>query len=155
MIITIVGYSFLANSVSNKIVEKRSEAAKQLTAVNSEIAKVDADITKINSQAQTYTRLIKNLEEANSETKIKYLSKDSIPNLLNRIMSSIPQQVKVTSIQNTVGTHVVIEAQSAKYEQLGFFKAALVDGNILKNVKSTSGVKQDSIIKVTIEGDLP
>ena len=155
MIITIVGYSFLANSVSNKIVEKRSEAAKQLTAVNSEIAKVDADITKINSQAQTYTRLIKNLEEANSETKIKYLSKDSIPNLLNRIMSSIPQQVKVTSIQNTVGTHVVIEAQSSKYEQLGFFKAALVDGNILKNVKSTSGVKQDSIIKVTIEGDLP
>ena len=155
MIITIVGYTIFANSVQNKITDRRREATEQLQAVNAEIAKVDADITKINSQAQTYTRLIKNLDDANSDVKIKYLNKDAIPNLLNQIMSSIPREVKITSIQNTVGTHIVIEAQSVKYEQLGFFKAALVDGNILKNVKSTSGVKQDSIIKVTIEGDLP
>lgn len=155
MIITIVGYGLLANSVSNKIYEKRQEATRQLAKVNAEIAKVDSDITKINSQATTYTRLIKNLEETNTDKKTKYLTKDAIPNLLSRIMSSIPQQVQITSIKNTSGTHIIIEAQSPKYEQLGFFKAALVDGNILKNIKSTSGVKQDSVIKVTIEGELP
>lgn len=70
-------------------------------------------------------------------------------------MSSIPKNVQLTSIANTSGTHIVIKAQSAKYEQLGMFKAQLIVDNVLLNVKSDSSIKQDGLVKVTIEGELP
>ena len=47
--------------------------------------------------------------------------------------------MKVTSIKNTTETHIVIQAEAAKYEQLGFFRAVLSTEGTLKNVKSTSG----------------
>ena len=63
--------------------------------------------------------------------------------------------VKLLDIENTSDTHIVINAQSNKYEQLGYLKGQLSVDGILKDVKSDSGVKQDGIVKVTIEGDLP
>ena len=83
------------------------------------------------------------------------MPKDAIPNLLNRIVYIIPKQVKITSIKNTQGTHIVIEAQAEKYEQLGYFKAALSTSGYLQNVKSTSGSKSSGVVQITIEGDLP
>ena len=83
------------------------------------------------------------------------IPKNAIPNLLNRIVYIIPQQVKVTSIKNTEGRHIVIEAQASKYEQLGYFRAALATSGYLTDVKSTSGVKSGGIVVITIEGDLP
>ena len=81
---------------------------------------------------------------------------DSVPNLLNQIMFVIPQKVQVTSIRNEENTeHVIIEAQSEKYEQLGYFKAVLDSKGVLVNVKASSGIKDGNIVKVTIEGDLP
>ena len=56
---------------------------------------------------------------------------------------------------NADTTHIVIEAEAKEYEQLGYFMAAIKTGDILRNVKSTSGIKTESMIKVTIEGDLP
>ena len=70
-------------------------------------------------------------------------------------MYIIPENVQITTIQNTTGTHIVIEAQSDKYEQLGMFKAKLDTGMYLTNVISTSGQQENNVIKVTIEGDLP
>ena len=51
--------------------------------------------------------------------------------------------------------HIIIEAQSEKYEQLGYFKAVLDSKGVLVNVKSSSGTKDGNIVKVTIEGDMP
>ena len=72
-------------------------------------------------------------------------------------MFSIPQGVQVTSIENTNSRHVVINAQSEKYEQLGIFKAILQTQGILQSdtVVSTSGTKQGNVVQVVIEGDLP
>ena len=56
---------------------------------------------------------------------------------------------------NTEGNHIIIKAEAEKYEQLGYFKAVLTTNGILTNVKSTSGQKTDSVVEVTIEGDLP
>ena len=47
------------------------------------------------------------------------------------------------------------EAQAKEYEQLGYFSAAIKAEDVLKNVQSTSGEKSDSLIQITIEGDLP
>ena len=70
-------------------------------------------------------------------------------------MYTVPKSVQITSIKNTQNKHIVITAQSDKYEQLGYLKGQLSVDGILKDVKSDSGVKQDGIVKVTIEGDLP
>lgn len=37
----------------------------------------------------------------------------------------------------------------------GYFKAVLDTKGYLTNVKSSSGVKESGVVKVTIEGDLP
>ena len=70
-------------------------------------------------------------------------------------MSVIPEGVQLTSIENTTDKHIVIKAQALKYEQLGFFKTKLTQEDILLNIQSDSGIMQDNLIKVTIEGDLP
>ena len=85
----------------------------------------------------------------------RLIAKDAIPNLLTKIMTKIPQKVKITSIQNTEDKHIVIEAEASQYEQLGFFKGLLTTENILADVKSTSGTKEGEVVKVTIEGELP
>ena len=154
-VIAIGGYTIITNQLVKNINDKSEEARIQLIKENEEISKIEYDINKINSQSETYSRLISNFENKNAESKMKYLAKDAIPNFLNKIMTLIPQQVQLTLVENTSEKHIVIEAQSTKYEQLGIFKAVLVENNVLKNVKSTSGVKEDSVVKVTIEGDLP
>ena len=69
-------------------------------------------------------------------------------------MSEMPQGVTITSITNTVGYTIRIEAQSKDYSQLGYLIGKLKTKNILYNVTSSSGVKQNDIIKVIIEGSL-
>ena len=96
-----------------------------------------------------------NLEDANDRITDRNKTRNAIPNLLNQIMSVIPEQVQLTSIENTTGTKVVINAQSSKYEQLGFFVAKLKNDVILTNVVSTAGQKDNSIVTIKIEGDLP
>ena len=52
---------------------------------------------------------------------------------------------------------MVINAQAERYELLGYFKGKIIADGILSpsTVISTSGVKQDNLIKIVIEGDLP
>ena len=70
-------------------------------------------------------------------------------------MSIIPENVQLTSIENTTNTHIVINAQSNKYEQLGYLKAKIKTDVILTNVISTAGQKENDVVLVKIEGDLP
>ena len=74
--------------------------------------------------------------------------------MLNKIMFIIPQQVQIVSIENTESNHIVIEAVSEKYEQLGFFLTAIEEDGMFENIQSTTGDKSDSLVKITIEGDL-
>ncbi len=98
---------------------------------------------------------IENLQNLNDKITDATKTRDAIPNLLNSIMFIIPENVQITGIQNTSGTHIVINAQSDKYEQLGMFKAKIETGNYLTNVISTAGQKDGSVVTVKIEGDLP
>ena len=38
-------------------------------------------------------------------------------------MYAIPKGVQITAIENTSGKHIIIQAQSEKYEQLAYFKS--------------------------------
>jgi len=82
-------------------------------------------------------------------------SRNAIPNLLREIMFSIPNEVQVLAIRNSTDKHIVIEAQSEDYSQLGYFKAKLDQEGALTNITVSTGQKVNGFIKVSIEGDLP
>lgn len=155
LIILFVIYSGFAILLQNQMEKKEQQAQESINNTNAQIQLAESDKTKIDSRANDYTEMIQNLQDLNDRLTDASKTRDAIPNLLNSIMFIIPENVQITSIQNTTGTHIVIQAQSNKYEQLGMFKAKLDTEMYLTNVISTSGQQENNVIKVTIEGDLP
>ena len=141
--------------LNNQIQSKKQEAEDSISNTNSQIALIDSDMEKIKTKTNQYTTMINNLQEMNEKISDINSSKKSIPNLLNTIMFSIPKNVQITSIENTVDKHIEIYAQSDKYEQLGYLIAVIKSDNILSNVISTAGQKDGGVVTVKIEGDLP
>lgn len=155
-------FTILSGVVSNQIERKKGETIAALSDANAELDKLNSDISTIASRTETYENLVEEITnpkasepDSDGMQKRRAFAKDSIPNLLNRIMFVIPKKVKLTSIKNTTANHIVIRAEAEKYEQLGYFKAVLSTNGILQNVKSTSGQKSGTVVEVTIEGDLP
>ena len=155
ILLTIIVYSTTSFMLGQQIDKKIAEAELVTAEMKQQISLAQIDITKINDRSSEYTTLIQNLRDTSEQTTERYKMKNSIPILLNRIMSAIPKGVQLTSIKNTTEKHVVITAQSTDYQQIGYFKGVLKVDGILTNVVSDSGIKQDGIVKVTIEGDLP
>lgn len=165
-LIATIGFIGFSNYVTKQIDTKSEEVENALSKTNSELSKMDTQLSTINSQAASYSSMIDAINKLNnpstddndgSTTTVqeRLIAKDAIPNLLTKIMTKIPQKVKITSIQNTEDKHIVIQAEASQYEQLGFFKGLLTTENILADVKSTSGTKEGEVVKVTIEGELP
>ena len=155
LFLLVVIYSGFSGLLNYQMNEKEKEANDSITQTNSQIQLANSDNEKIKSKTNEYTTMIKNLQDANDRITDRNKTRNAIPNLLNQIMSVIPESVQLTSIENDTGTHVVINAQSNKYEQLGFFVARLKNDVILNNVISTAGQKDGGVVTIKIEGDLP
>lgn len=151
----VIIYSGFACLLNFQIIKKDQEAQAFIAETNNQISLANQDNQKIQSKTNEYTTLIRNLEEANDKLADRNKTRNAIPNLLNQIMSVIPENVQLTSIENTSNTHIIINAQSNKYEQLGYLKAKIKADVILTNVISTAGQKDNNIVTVKIEGDLP
>ena len=87
-----------------------------------------------------------NNQEQNTE-------KDSIPNLLTSIANLIPKNLTITKIVEK-NRRVTITAQSATYEQFGYFLDKLKDNSIITNVVTTKENKANGILEFKLEGDL-
>ena len=170
LLIGTIGYGVVSHSIVKQMNFKSAQIDAQTKAVDSQIQEINKDTSDINKGKSAYDKMyatleaIKNPIEEDNDSDSDYNSlvkeeihvpKNAIPNLLNRIVYIIPRQVRVTSIRNTQNKHIVIEAQASKYEQLGYFRAALSTTGYLENVKSTSGTKSGGTVVITIEGDLP
>lgn len=155
LFLLVVIYSGFSALLNKQMVEKTNEAEDSIEQTNKQITLANNDNEKIKSKTNEYTTMIKNLEEANDRITDRNRTRNAIPNLLNQIMSVIPENVQLTSIENTTDTHIVINAQSNKYEQLGYLKAKIKTDVILTNVISTAGQKDNNVVTVKIEGDLP
>ncbi len=155
LLLLVVIYSGFASLLNSQIGKKQQEAESYIENTNKQIQLANADNEKIKTKTNEYTAMINELEQANEKIADRNKTRNAIPNLLNQIMSIIPENVQLTSIENTSGTHVVINAQSNKYEQLGYLKAKIKADVILTNVISTAGQKDNNIVTVKIEGDLP
>lgn len=158
-LIGIVSFSTIGGFLTRSINKEKVAINQKIVEINKKNEEVTNQKSKLKSYINTYNALINttNSKETtmNQNSNIRVIKKDAIPNLLSKIMFLIPQEVQITSIKNKTENHIVIEAESKKYEQLGYFLAAIKNDGMLKNIKSTSGTKTDSIVQITIEGDLP
>lgn len=155
MLILFLVYSCFSGLLVSQMDRKMQEAKDSISSTNSQISIVNSDNEKIKSKTNDYATRIKNLQEINDKLSERNKTKKAIPNLLSALMTGIPEGVQITSIQNTSDNHIEIIAQTTQYEQLGFFKAKIQNDNILTNVVSTAGQKDNNVITVKIEGDLP
>lgn len=155
LLLLVIIYSGFSALLANQIANKKQEAQESISSTNKQIALVNSDNEKIKTKTNEYTTMLKNLEEANNKITERNRTRNAIPNLLNQIMSVVPENVQLTSIENTTGSHIVITAQSNKYEQLGFLTAKIKTDVILTNAISTAGQKDNSVVTIKIEGDLP
>ena len=155
LLLVIILFIGVTEVLSRQINEKISVADNVISASQKEINKINQYTTMVNARTSEYQSLIDKIDSANSKVSEEYSSKNAIPNLLNKIMYAIPVGVQLLSIENQSGKDIVITAQAEKYDQLGYFKAALEEEGILTDIVSTRGVKQGDLISITITGKLP
>lgn len=148
-------YCGFSNMIINQINKKNEEAEKSIEDTKTQISLIGNDIQSLQNRTNDYTSKINNLKQLNERIEENNRTKKAIPNLLNRLMYIMPSQVQLTSIQNTSTTHIEIQAQSSSYAELGYLAASIKTNGILTNVITTSGQKENNIVTIKIEGDLP
>lgn len=155
LMIAIILFVGVTEVLSKQIKEKMASADTIIENSQKEIDKVTKYNSLVNARTSEYQKLVDKIDEANSKVSEEYSSKNAIPNLLNKIMYNIPVGVQLLSIENQSGKDIVINAQAEKYDQLGYFKAALEEEGILIDIISTRGTKPGELISITITGKLP
>ena len=155
IIIVFVVYSAFSGVLKGQFDKKSKEADTSIANTQQQIKLAENDDNSIKQIKTDYTTKISNLEALNKRIEEKNKVKGSIPTLLNQLMNIIPSDVQIKSIQNTDTGHVEILVESSKYEQIAFFIGSIKTEVVLTNVISTSGQKNNDVITVKIEGDLP
>ena len=148
-------YSGFSGVLNYQMNQKEEEAKDSITHTNTQISLAKADNEELKTGINIYNQKSEQLESTSQRIQDVKKTRNAIPNLLNQIMSVIPASVQITSIQNTQDRHVVINAQSDKYEQIGYFVAVLKNDVILTEVTSTPGQKSNGVVTIQIEGELP
>lgn len=153
----VILYSGVATFLKVETDKKISQVQEVENHTTEQIQLATKDIQTLNNKSTDYKKMIENLKNYSDEVATNLKTKNVIPLLLTRIMNVIPKGVTITSIENTTSSHIVINAQSKDYDLLGFFKGSLIVEGILSpsSVVSTSGIKQDGLVKIVIEGELP
>lgn len=150
----IIIYSSLVLFIQYQTNKKLDEIDSVKEDTSKQIALVDKDIQILYNKTNKYQEVLENLEEYKNESSENRKIKDSIPNFLTSLMFGMPQDATITSITNTTGYTIRIEAEAKEYSSLGYLIGNIKTSNMLYNVTSSSGVKQNDTIKIVIEGTL-
>ena len=156
-LILVLLYTGFTIVINNQYEQKTLEANEVRQDTMTKLAAVNSDINSVKAKTNQYLQLADNLRSTSEKIQDDQKSKNAVTTMLSEIMYIIPKGVQLTSVENTTGSHIVINAQSEKYEQLGYFKVKIAKENILKadTVVSTMGTKDGNMVKIVIEGDLP
>ena len=161
VLIVIIMYSVGSSILVKQINAKIKETDDVTLYANSQLSLANSDSSKVNERTKDYQKYKTNLENVSSAIETKRSRKNQITTMLNKIVYNIPKEVQLTEIKNTETTdsgktvqHIIIHAQSTKYEQLAYFKAKMKNANVLDNITSTEGQKDGEYVKIIIEGDL-
>ena len=157
VLILLVVYAGIASYINYELEAKQKSLDETKNDINKQISLINSDKSKIDAKTSEYSTLVTNLQNASDEVNDKNAYKNAITTLLSEIMNVIPKEVQLTSIENPSGKKIIINAQSAKYEQLAYFKALLKSKAVLEptSVVSSEATKDNSVVKIVIEGELP
>ena len=157
VLILLVVYAGIASYINYELEAKQKSLDETKNDINKQISLINSDKNKIDAKTSEYSTLVTNLQNASDEVNDKNAYKNAITTLLSEIMYVIPKEVQLTSIENPSGKKIIINAQSAKYEQLAYFKALLKSKAVLEptSVVSSEATKDNSVVKIVIEGELP
>ena len=146
VIIVFAGFSIYITSINENMKQK---VETNISEQEKEIAKINADKQSITERKEEYSNLLRRLSQKSAQNT----EKDSIPNLLTSIANLIPKNLTITKIVEK-NRRVTITAQSATYEQFGYFLDKLKDNSIITNVVTTKENKANGILEFKLEGDL-
>lgn len=153
--VAFLAYTGVSHYTGVMLKEKIALATERETVVNSEIKKVEEDIEYVKGQTADYnskvTKLSKILETIRTHQERSF----DVPNFLSRLMFSIPDEVRVTSINVSSNDTVTVSAESGRYAQLGYFVSKLKLEGVLENVSMKVLNMDASSIKIEISGVLP
>lgn len=155
ILVLIILFIVFSGILTHQMLKKENEVDDVIKDTQKQMSAITSDINQLNAKTTKYKELIDNLNQLNTDLTEKYQNKEAIPTLLHQIMYNIPKSVQIISIENTSGKHIRIIAQAEKYEQLSYFIGQIKNEQLLKDVVSDQGVKENNLVKVTIEGELP
>ncbi len=150
-IILYSGFSIFLNHQNNK---KMQEIQMVKEDTEQQIQLLEQDKTTLSTHISRYEEVLKNIQDYKNESTENKKIKDSIPNLLTSLMYGMPKGVTITSITNTSGYSIKIEAKAREYSELGYLIGKIKTSNILYNVTTSESVKQNDMIRLVIEGSL-
>ena len=158
--IFIICYSVISGQIMNSMNTRYASAEEKIKETTNSIEEMQNNTEAIDYLTKEYKSMTARLNNEDLDEEDAVFRERELPNFLTKIATTIPTEVRLVSLENTEDRHIVIQARSLKYQQLGYFKTILEVNNILKNVSSSTGVKyhdeeenQDYIL-ITIEGDL-
>lgn len=149
-----VAYTGFAGYVEGRIDERTIEVNNNIAKTQSEIKNVENDKNFIQVKANEYADKTKNLQRILDSIKLQQERSFDVPNFLSQLMFIIPTDVQVTSVQIGTDDTVVLEAQSGKYAQLGYFVSRLKLASVLEDVEMEV-VNMSSTIQIKVSGVLP
>lgn len=155
LLIIFLVYCGFSNLIKTQIEKKEMEAQESINNTSKQISKIKTDIDEVYNIIKKCDEKLNEIGVQSDKVDDILRHKKEIPNLLNNLMYIMPEGVQIISIQNTTDKHIEIQAQSSKYEQLGYLTANISAKAILLNPVSTLGQKENNIITVKIEGDMP
>lgn len=159
-IVFIIFYAGIGKYVVENMNNKMMDTGLKIQETNKSISSMEKNQKAIEDLTSEYKVVISRLNNETTTSDDNIFREKELPNFLTKLATTMPTEVKLVSIENTQDRHIVIQAKSLKYQQLGYFKAILELNSILSNVSSSTGVKyhdeeaDSEYILVTIEGDL-
>ena len=156
-ILTLAVIAYFAGSIAlSGLLDNKIEHANNIILdTNNKITKLQEDKRVFDDRKKIYTNLINKIQDLNNINSEDKRYKNTIPNLLNNIMTIVPKGVQLISIENTSDTHIVIVARAKELQQIAFFKTELQTEGVLEKVVTDTGKSDGTYLTVTIEGELP
>lgn len=149
-----IAYTGFAGYVEGRIDKQMITAENNIAKSTSEIKLVEDDRKSIQLQADEYKSKTVKLQRIIDSIRLQKERSFDVPNFLSQLMFIIPTEVKVTSVQIGTDDTVILEAESGKYAQLGYFVSRLKLAGVLKDVEMEV-ISMSSTIQIKVNGVLP
>lgn len=149
-----LAYTGFAGYVEGRIDDKRMTVESNIARTESEISNVEKDRNAIQVKSDEYREKTVKLQRIITAIQSQQNRSFDVPNFLSQLMFIIPTDVRVTSVQIGTDDTVIMEAQSGKYAQLGYFVSRLKLAGVLQDVEMEV-INMSSTIQIKVSGVLP